>query len=618
MLAFSSFISISAAVITIGFLSGAAFYARERNGMTSARKLVKRVGLVAAIWALAESIAIISNLAAIIDSSLVDALDTTSLRSYITQTSLGKVQFYSVIGALLVSSFSRVAKKTGGIVGVLILAMASLSLPLFQSHGSQSGLHGLAIGAIVFHVEALALWIGGVITLFFLPNREEAIPRFSAVALWCAVIVGISGVASAFTRLNFLSSWNSSYSLLVVIKVLLFGVLVFIGTRHRRYIAQSLHGTRAVVQLLIGEVIVMSGATFVGMWLSQTQPPTLDKPFVSDPALALTGVPMAATPTLSRILFAYEADGIILGGLLLVTALYIRGVVNLSRRGVKWPVGRTISFALGISAIDYATSGGLGVYSHFAFSWHMVAHMVLGMIAPIGIILGAPLTLLLRNLPSGRDSEERGLRGFMVAILHSRYFSIITHPVVALAIFDGSLFLLYMTPLFGNLMTGHLGHVVMDIHFILAGALFFHVIVGIDPNPRKVPHLVRIIILFAAMSIHAFFSLALISMNTLLDNGYFAALQRPWWSDVLADQKLGGSIGWAMGEIPILIALVATFIQWVRADAREEKRIERKSQLDHEAGREDELDSYNRYLEELALNDLLSNDRLDKKRNRRE
>jgi putative copper resistance protein D len=285
---------------------------------------------------------------------------------------------------------------------------------------------------------------------------------------------------------------------------------------------------------------------------------------------------------------------------------------------VKWPVGRTISFALGISAIDYATSGGLGVYSHFAFSWHMVAHMVLGMIAPIGIILGAPLTLLLRNLPSGRDSEERGLRGFMVAILHSRYFSIITHPVVALAIFDGSLFLLYMTPLFGNLMTGHLGHVVMDIHFILAGALFFHVIVGIDPNPRKVPHLVRIIILFAAMSIHAFFSLALISMNTLLDNGYFAALQRPWWSDVLADQKLGGSIGWAMGEIPILIALVATFIQWVRADAREEMRIERKSQLDHKAGREDELDSYNRYLEELALNDLLSNDRLDKKRNRRE
>jgi len=206
----------------------------------------------------------------------------------------------------------------------------------------------------------------------------------------------------------------------------------------------------------------------------------------------------------------------------------------------------------------------------------------------------------------------------MVAILHSRYFSIITHPVVALAIFDGSLFLLYMTPLFGNLMTGHLGHVVMDIHFILAGALFFHVIVGIDPNPRKVPHLVRIIILFAAMSIHAFFSLALISMNTLLDNGYFAALQRPWWSDVLADQKLGGSIGWAMGEIPILIALVATFIQWVRADAREEKRIERKSQLDHEAGREDELDSYNRYLEELALNDLHSKDRLDKKRNRRE
>ena len=609
MLTFSAFISIACGIIVVGFLSASAFYAREVDGISTTRNLIKRAGLIAAIWAIAEAFTIVSNLAAIIDSSIFDALDSTSLRSYITQTSLGKVQFYSVIGALLVSSFSQLVRKTGGIVALLMLALASLLLPLFQSHGSQSGLHGLAIGAIVFHVAALALWIGGVVALFFLPNREEAIPRFSVVALWCAGIVGASGVASAYTRLNFLAAWSSSYSLLVALKTALFVTLVFFGARHRQFIIRSLHGTRAVVQLLIGEIFVMTGATFVGVWLSQTQPPELDKPFVSDPALALTGVPMASTPTFSKILLAYEADGLILGGLILVTALYIRGVVILSRRGVKWPMGRTISFALGISAIDFATSGGLGVYSHFAFSWHMVAHMVLGMIAPIGIILGAPLTLLLRNLPAGRTSDERGLRGYVVSILHSRYFMTITHPIVALAIFDGSLFALYLTPIFGNLMTGHMGHVLMDIHFILAGALFFHVIVGIDPNPRKVPHLIRVIILFAAMSIHAFFSLALISMNTLLDNGYFKALQRPWWSDLLADQKLGGSIGWAMGEIPILIALIATFIQWVRADSREAERIERKSQRDHEAGRDDELDAYNRYLEGLAFQDIVEEDR---------
>ncbi len=93
----------------------------------------------------------------------------------------------------------------------------------------------------------------------------------------------------------------------------------------------------------------------------------------------------------------------------------------------------------------------------------------------------------------------------------------------------------------------------MNIHFILAGLLFFHVIIGIDPNPRRIPHLVRIVVVFAAMSIHAFFSVALMSSTTLIDKGYFASLKTPWLIDFLADQKLGGSIGWAMGEIPILL-----------------------------------------------------------------
>ena len=229
--------------------------------------------------------------------------------------------------------------------------------------------------------------------------------------------------------------------------------------------------------------------------------------------------------------------------------------------------------------------------------------MILGMIAPIGFILSAPITLALRTLPQGRSDDERGIRGQLVALLNSRYMKVLTNPIVALAIFDGSLFLLYMTPLFGGLMQNHAGHLFMNIHFLLAGALFFHVIVGIDPNPQKVPHIVRIIILFAAMSIHAFFSIALLSATTLLDGGYFASLHRPWLSDLLVDQHTGGAVGWAMGEIPILIALVATFIQWVREDKKETKRIDRAEDRAAAMGADDELAKYNKYLAELAQRD---------------
>ena len=170
-------------------------------------------------------------------------------------------------------------------------------------------------------------------------------------------------------------------------------------------------------------------------------------------------------------------------------------------------------------------------------------------------------------------------------------------------IFDGSLFALYFTGLFGTLMGSHLGHLFMNLHFLLAGALFFHVIVGVDPNPNRPPNVVRIVILFAAMSIHAFFSITLLSTTSLIDVGYFASLHRGWNTDLLLDQHLGGSIGWAMGEIPILIALVATFIQWVRDDSREAKRIDRNTARQAAMGQPDDLANYNRYLQELAQRD---------------
>jgi len=289
-----------------------------------------------------------------------------------------------------------------------------------------------------------------------------------------------------------------------------------------------------------------------------------------------------------------------IGLLVIAVALYIKGVMVLTKRGDKWPVGRTISFAIGISAADFATSGGLGLYAPFSFSWHMVAHMTLGMIAPIAIVLGAPITLALRTLPQGRNSEERGVRGTLLSVLHSRYSSIIVNPVGALIIFDGSLFLLYFTSLFGKLMSTHAGHLFMNLHFLIAGFLFFHVIIGIDPNPKRPPFLVRIVTLLAAMSIHAFFSIALMSSSTLIDSGYFASLQTPWVGDLLTDQNKGGAIGWAMGEIPILIALIVTFIMWTRDDARETRRIDRSAERMAAMGQPDELAQYNKYLQELA------------------
>ena len=587
-------------VLSIGLLIAIAFLDKDIKGAVSNLGLVRKVKLFTSLWLLSFIFFVLIQIAYLLEQPLSASFDLTVIRSYLTQTSTGKSYLIQFIGILILLIISL--RKVMVTYLAILLGLGSLISPVFQSHGSASGNHGLAIGALVIHVVAISFWVGGLFGLTQLEKQQKiiALPRFSEIALWSAIAVAVSGAATAFTRLDSVAAWQSKYGAITILKIFLTVILIGFGAIHRRWIIAS--DLPSVFRLVIAEISVMFGTIFVGSWLSTVAPPTREINLT--PALLVTGIEMPAEPTLSRILFSYEIDGLMLGLLIFVVALYIKGVIILSRRGVKWPVGRTIAFAVGISAVDFATSGGLGLYSHFSFSAHMSAHMIIGMIAPIGIVLGAPITLALRTLPIGRDPQERGIRGSFIVLLHSKLGKFYTNPIVALAIFDGSLFALYFTPLFGNLMQGHTGHFIMSLHFLLAGILFFQILIGIDPMPQKVPYLVKIIIIFAAMSIHAFFSISIMSASTLIDGGYFAQLERPWATDLLADQKLGGSIGWAMGEIPILLALLATFIQWSRADKKEANRIDRAADRASAMGEDDELAQYNRYLSELNKKDL--------------
>ena len=590
-------------ISVVGLLLAMSFFLIEREGklQSEAQALRNKAQIFTAVWLTSSLLQVFFTLSTILDVNFSQALEISTLTSFIFQIELGRFLFaQSVLIALLLLLLpifkSALAATTG-----LFLALFALILPVFQSHSAANGSHQLAIGSLAVHVIALSLWVGGILSLLLISSSAQqiALPRFSAMALWAAIAVVVSGATNAWVRLNFQSAWSSSYARIVILKIILTALLILLGYRNRQELQKAgATGWKLISRLLAVEAVIMAGVVFLGSWLSQLAPPEQEGVEFS-PATSIVGFATPAAPTLSRILLAYQPDALILGILIFFVALYVKAVVVLSRRGDKWPVGRTISFACGVAAVDFATSGGLGVYAMFSFQYHMIAHMVLSMIAPIFFVLSAPITLALRTLPQGRTSEEGGVRSILISFLHSRYSMILTNPLTALALFDGSLFALYFTDLFGNLMQSHSGHLFMNIHFLLVGFLFFHIIIGIDPNPKKIPHIVRIVMLFAAMSIHAFFSIALISATTLIDNGYYASLRTPWLTDLLADQNLAGSVGWAMGEIPIILALVATFIQWMRADKRETKRIDRNEARLAAMGEPDELAQYNNYLAQL-------------------
>jgi cytochrome c oxidase assembly factor CtaG len=181
-------------------------------------------------------------------------------------------------------------------------------------------------------------------------------------------------------------------------------------------------------------------------------------------------------------------------------------------------------------------------------------------------------------------------------------------------VFVGSLYGLYFTSLFPRLMSNHLGHVAMEFHFLAVGFLFFFVLVGVDPAPIRIPSIARIGLLFAAMPFHAFFSVAVMSSDTVLARQYFASLHRPYSTDLLGDQHLGGGIGWALGELPVLLVLGAVFLQWARTDAREAARFDRNAErasrraVSTDSAVDDELSRYNAYLASLAERDRRQKD----------
>ena len=602
------YINILGGFATIGALLAMAFLLLDVEGKvsTSAEKLRNFLKASAFVWFIGVVGSILFTLAQILDTPLSEALDVMTIRSFITQITLGQYLAFEAVIALIIFVCAFQARKILALIFLLAASILGLIAPVFQSHAASGGSHSLVIGSLVIHVIALSLWVGGIFAIAMLSasDRAIAVPRFSQLALWAAIAVVVSGTINAWTRLNFESAWNSTYGYIVIAKSLATIALVGLGYLHRK----NLEGKQSInwvgfAKLLTVEATIMVVTVAMGAWLSNTSSP--DRPGIQefDAGLSIVGIATPPKPTWSRIFLSYEPDALMIGILVIMVALYVKGVMVLTKRGDKWPVGRTISFALGISVIDFATSGGLGVYAQFSFSYHMLAHMLLAMVAPIGLVLGAPMTLALRTLPQGRTSTERGVRGSLLAALHSKVGMFYTNPVVALLIFDGSLFALYFTDLFASMMQSHVGHLFMTLHFLAAGFLFFFVVIGIDPNPRKIPYLVQIVVLFAAMSIHAFFSIALMSTTTLIDKGYFASLQTPWLTYLLADQKLGASIGWAMGEIPILMALVATFINWRREDAREAKRIDRNTVRQAAMGQPDELANYNQYLQKLAQRD---------------
>jgi cytochrome c oxidase assembly factor CtaG/putative copper export protein len=592
-----------AGALTVGATVTAAFLLPGDGAGVSAPgwRLLRRASWMAAAWAVATMVFLILTVSDLLGQPAA-GLSASAVSSFAISVSQGQALIIQAALALAVAVAGRTAMSRAGAAVAALLAVTAVLPPAFTGHAAGAGNHQVAVTSLAMHVLSAALWLGGLAALVTLRRTSvlaAVAARYSRLALVCFVGVAVSGVANAWVRLGTPDQlWRSTYGLLVLGKLAALLILGTFGATHRRRTLPRLQAgsSGAFRRLAGGELVVFAATVGLAVALSRSPTPVPTNPVDSNPVTDLLGFPMPAAPTVARMIGDVLPDMFFLTACVAGIGCYLAGVWRLRRAGHRWPPARTASWVIGMLLLAAVTDLGIARYAYVLFSAHMAQHMVLSMAVPILLVCGAPITLALRALRRPADREVRGAREWLLILVHSRVLRMLTHPVVALGIYVVGLYALYFSDLLATLMRYHLGHLAMLTHFVASGYLFYWVLIGVDPGRRRFAPPVLVLVHFTAMAFHAFFGVALMQTRTVLSASWYTAVHPPWAGSLLGDQHLGAAIAWAFGEIPAAIVFVILVAQWIRADEREQRRLDRAADRAEADGSDDALAAYNAFL----------------------
>jgi len=594
-----------AAIATVGLLlSATALAPSGKDGVLSktGRRDSVRATWTAAVWAVLAAAQLFFLLALVLGVPLSEALSPDVVSTYANELDSTRALLAMSILAIIVAIGALTSATTGATGSWLVVAIVAAALPGLAGHSSALGDHELATTAGVTHMVSAVLWIGGLLALTLHALRRDvplkrAVQRFSVIALTAIILLAASGLANAYTRVDGLQQFlTTGYGQVTLMKVGLIISLAVIGYLMRQRILPTLDSTscaRAFVRIAAIELTIMAIAIGLGVSLASSPYPR-EEQILPSYGESLLGFAYPPPPTVESVLLGFRMDPLFFTASLIAAALYVVGYIRVRRAGIVWPGMRLVSWLGGISVVIWSTSAGISTYAQVSVGLHMTQHMILTMLGPILLVMGAPATLALRAFKPARGNE-RGPREWLVWFLHSPITRVLTNPFYVFVVYVIGLYGLYMTPLFGWLMGSHVGHVIMQTHFIVSGYLFYWVLIGIDPRPRPLPYWGRLLLLLLALAVHGFFAVAMMMGTTPMAVEWYGVVRPEWVTDPLRDTLLGGQVTWGLSEIPSLIVLIAIAVQWSRSDEREAKRKDRQAARDGDA----ELDAYNAYLESL-------------------
>ena len=288
-------------------------------------------------------------------------------------------------------------------------------------------------------------------------------------------------------------------------------------------------------------------------------------------------------PTVATLLFGWSFEPFVLLPLLGLGVGWWRLLAAVDRAHPDHPVPRLRrwSFLAGLAAIAFALQSGVARYDTTLFSVHMVQHLLLTLVAPPLLALGAPVTQILR----ASSAETRTSR--LLPILRSRFVRVVGHPLVAWLALTAVLWTTHFSPLFDAALEDPLVHDLEHVLYLGAGLLFWWPVMGLDPAPHRMGHPARLLYLFLQMPQNSFLGMAILFAGSPL-YPHYVSLAAPYGIDALADQRLAAGLMWFVGDVIFLVALLAVMAGWMRSEERGAAAAERHADVERSAIRERE------------------------------
>jgi cytochrome c oxidase assembly factor CtaG len=224
----------------------------------------------------------------------------------------------------------------------------------------------------------------------------------------------------------------------------------------------------------------------------------------------------------------------------------------------------------GLATILVALVSAVDLYAGSLLTVHMVQHLLLAMVAPPLLALGAPVTLILRAAtPNVRQR-------LILPVLHSRFVRAVSSPFVVWPLFAIVMWFTHFSLLYNAALEDPALHVLEHAIFVGAGILFWWPVVAADPIPRRMGYAGRLAYVLLQMPLNAAVGLAIYFAPTVL-YPHYGSLERTWGLDALTDQRIGGLLMWAVGDLILLAALPLLVTAWMHADIRRSQQLDARS-----------------------------------------